>query len=189
MIKIKRLCSLEIPTHLVHYRVSSPQAFKRLQREHGTIEKREKWRQASRRTGDEAAPTALCGWYAKQDEKEENKTNDATLRVSRNPFLSFFVVFILIKWDTPGVSGQSNVGYSNSTKTQWKVRKSNSMNINQLQLVSNKALRSNKLYICGFNFKHEYLKMSQREGKRALFCRRCRCYLFNFQWSIVTPKV
>lgn len=187
MIKIKRVCSLEIPTYLVHYRVSSPQAFKRLQREHGTIKKREKWRQASRRTGDEAAPTALCGWCAKQDEKED----DATVRVSGNPFLSFFVVFISlrIKRDKPGVSGQSNVGYSNSPKTQWKVRKSNSMNINQLQLVSNKALRSNKLYICGFNFKHEYLKMSQREGKRALFCRRCRCYLFNFQWSIVTPKV
>ena len=168
MIKIKRLCSLEIPTHLVHYRVSSPQAFKRPQREHGTIEKREKWRQASRRIGDEAAPTALCGWYAKQDEKEENK--------SGNPFLSFFVVFILVKWDKPGVSGQSNVGYSNSPKTQWKVRKPNSMNINQLQLVSNKALRSNKLYICGFDFKHEYFKkMSQREGKQALFCRRCRC--------------
>ena len=100
---IKRLCRLEIPTHLVHYRVSSPQAFKRLRREHGTIEKREKWRQASRGTGDEAAPTALWGWYAKQDEKEENKTNDAKLRVSGNPFLSFFVVFILIKWDKPGV--------------------------------------------------------------------------------------
>ena len=54
------------------------------------------------------------------------------------------------------------------------------MNINQLHFVSNKALRSNKLYIRGFNFKHEYAKMSQGEGKRVLFCRRCRCHLFNF---------
>ena len=52
---IKRLCSLEIPTHLVPKRVPFLQAFPRLSRENETIEKREKWRPATRATGDEAA--------------------------------------------------------------------------------------------------------------------------------------
>ena len=55
-----------------------------LSRENGIIEKREKWRQATRATGDEAAsqtsfqllvrPIRLAGG------KEENKTDDAKLR-------------------------------------------------------------------------------------------------------------
>ena len=58
--------------------------FPRLSKENGTIEKREKWRQGTRATGDEAAsqissqlpvgPIRLAG------EKEENKINDLKLR-------------------------------------------------------------------------------------------------------------
>ena len=61
-----------------------PQVFLRLSRENGIIEKREKWRQATRTTGDEVAsqkssqlllrPIRLAGG------KEENKTDDAKLR-------------------------------------------------------------------------------------------------------------
>ena len=76
---IKRRCSLEIPTHLVH-RLSQGL----ISRENGIIEKREKWRQATRATGDEAAsqrsfqllvrPIRLAGG------KEENQTDDPKLR-------------------------------------------------------------------------------------------------------------
>ena len=61
-----------------------PQAFPRLSRENGIIEKREKWRQATRATGDEAAsqrsfqlpvqPIRLAGG------KEENQTDDPKLK-------------------------------------------------------------------------------------------------------------
>ena len=61
-----------------------PQAFPRLSREKGIIEKREKWRQATRATGDEVAsqrsfqlpvqPIRLAGG------KEENQTDDPKLK-------------------------------------------------------------------------------------------------------------
>ena len=52
---IKRLCSLEIPTHLVPSRLPFPQAFPGLSRKNRTIDKREKWSPATRATADEAA--------------------------------------------------------------------------------------------------------------------------------------
>ena len=61
---IKRLCSLEIPTHLVPF----PQPFPGLYRsENRTIEKRKKWRQATRlgtRQLHKHHPNCLWGRYA-----------------------------------------------------------------------------------------------------------------------------
>ena len=58
--------------------------FPRLSRENRTIEKREKWRQATRTTGDEAASQTsfqlLVRAIRLAGGKEENRTDDAKLR-------------------------------------------------------------------------------------------------------------
>ena len=58
--------------------------FPKLSKENGTIEKREKWRQGTRVTGDEAASQIpsqlLVGPIRLAGGKEENKINDPKLR-------------------------------------------------------------------------------------------------------------
>ena len=58
--------------------------FPRLSSENRTIEKREKWRQATRTTGDEVASQTsfqLLMWTIRlAGEKEENQTDDPKLR-------------------------------------------------------------------------------------------------------------
>ena len=58
--------------------------FPRLSKENGTIENRQKWRQGTRATGDEAASQIssqlLIGPIRLAGGKEENKINDPKLR-------------------------------------------------------------------------------------------------------------
>ena len=61
-----------------------PQAFPRLIRENGIIEKREKWRQATQATGDEAASQTPFQLLVRPIRlargKEENQIDDPKLR-------------------------------------------------------------------------------------------------------------